>query len=196
MQVDFYKLIQDQLKMTKKHQKESSQSAPFKELMADVRPMHNDRIDLFAHPENPRPYKDKNDYTDTNKPSSISDQRETQPVSAEESIFFAHPGLQLKTQKKLRQGKIPIDDHLDLHGFNIDEAREILLEFIEFAQQQKTRCVLLVHGKGYRANSDQPVLKNKVNNWLRQHPAILGFSSAQAKDGGTGAVYILIATAR
>ena len=115
-------------------------------------------------------------------------------VSGEEFIFYAHAGLQLKTQKKLRQGKVPIEDHLDLHGLNIDEARNTLLEFIDFAQKQQIRCVLLVHGKGYRAEAQHPVLKNKVNNWLRQHPGILGFSSAQPKDGGTGAVYILIKT--
>ena len=178
--------------MTKKQTNKSLQTELFKQSMKGINPMHNDRIDLFAHPKNPNPYKDQADYTDNNFQTSLSDQLEIPNISGEEHIFFAQAGLQLKTQKKLRQGKIPIDDHLDLHGYTIDEARNILLEFIDFAKQQQIRCVLLVHGKGYRADSNQPILKNKINSWLRQHPDILGFSSALARDGGTGAVYILI----
>jgi len=178
--------------MTKKQQKKSSQSDIFQKSLKGIKPLKNDRIDLYAHPKNTRPFKDKNNYTEDNISHTLSDQQESHSVSGEEFIFFAHTGLQLKTQKHLRQGKIPIDDHLDLHGLSINEARKLLVEFIDFAQKQKIRCVLLIHGKGYRANSDQPVLKNKINNWLRQHPGILGFSSAQPRDGGTGAVYILI----
>lgn len=180
--------------MSKKQQTKVSQSKLFQESLKGVKPIKNDRIDLYAHPKNTRPFKDKTDYTEDNIRHTLSDQQETRSVSGEEFIFFAHTGLQLKTQKQLRQGKISIDDHLDLHGLSINEARELLLEFIDFAQQQKIRCVLLIHGKGYRADSDQPVLKNKINNWLRQHPAILAFSSAQPRDGGNGAVYILIKT--
>lgn len=180
--------------MTNKHPKDTSHAVIFQEAIKGVKPMKNDRIDLYANPQNTQPYRDKNNYTDQKTNLAISDQQEAQFVDGEEFIFFAHSGLQLKTQKKLRQGKIPIDDHLDLHGLNINEARDILLEFIDFAQKQQIRCVLLVHGKGYRTESKHPVLKNKVNSWLRQHPGILGFSSAQPKDGGTGAVYILIKT--
>lgn len=180
--------------MTNKHQKDSSQTVSFKESIKSVTPMKNDCIDLYANPENTRPFKDKNDYTENNVKLIISDQLETQSVTGEEFIFFAHTGLQLKTQKQLRQGNIPIDDYLDLHGLSINEARNILLEFIDFAQKQQIRCVLLVHGKGYRGDSDQPILKNMVNSWLRQHPAILGFSSAQPRAGGTGAIYILLKT--
>lgn len=164
----------------------------FQEATKGVKPMQNDRIDLYANPENTRPFKDKNHYDDDVSQAHISDEWQSTEVSGEEFIFFARPGLQLKAQKQLRQGKIIIDDHLDLHGLSINEARETLLEFINFAQKQQIRCIRLVHGKGYRSNAQKPVLKNKVNSWLRQHPEILAFSSAQPKDGGTGALYIII----
>ncbi|MCU7835544.1 MAG: Smr/MutS family protein [gamma proteobacterium symbiont of Taylorina sp.] len=172
----------------------SDKSNIFQNKIKGVRPMKNDRIDLYANPENTRPFKDNNNYADDNAQSSISDQLEITGVGGEEFIFFARSGLQLKTQKQLRQGKIPVDDHLDLHGLTISEARETLLEFIDFAQKQQIRCIRLVHGKGYRADTNKPILKNMVNSWLRQHSAILGFSSTQAKDGGTGALYILLKT--
>ncbi len=164
----------------------------FKDAIKGVKPLKNDRIDLYAHPQNTRPFKDKNQYDDATYHTHLSDEIESPEVSGEEFLFFAQTGLQFKTQKQLRQGKIIIDDHLDLHGFTITEARQTLLEFIQFAQKQQIRCIRLVHGKGYRASSNKPILKNKINSWLRQHPDILAFSSAQPKDGGTGAMYILI----
>ena len=176
--------------MTKKPTDEDFST--FQEAVKGVRPIKNDRIDLYAHPENTRPYKDKNQYHDDLHQTHLSDEQESAEVSGEEFLFFARTGLQFKTQKQLRQGKIIIDDHLDLHGLTISEARKTLLDFIQFAQKQQIRCILLVHGKGYRASTQKPVLKNKVNSWLRQHPDILAFSSAQPKDGGTGALYIIL----
>ncbi|MCP3852189.1 MAG: DNA mismatch repair protein MutS [Gammaproteobacteria bacterium] len=176
--------------MTKKHQDEDDYS--FKEAIKGVKPIKNDRVDLYAHPKNTRPFKDSSQYNDTIDQPFISDEKESAEVSGEEFLFFARDGLQLKAQKQLRQGKVIIDDHLDLHGLTVAEAREILLEFISFAQKQQIRCIRLVHGKGYRASSKKPVLKNKVNSWLRQHPDVLAFSSAQPKDGGNGALYIIL----
>ena len=176
--------------MTKKHSDDDF--ASFQEEIKGVRPLKNDRVDLYAHPDHVQPYKDSNQYDDNESQIPLSDELETPTVDGESFIFFAQSGLQLKTQKQLRQGKIIIEDHLDLHGLTIEKARDILLEFIDFAQKNQVRCIRLVHGKGYRTKTNKPVLKNQVNRWLRQHPQILAFSSAQPRDGGTGAVYILL----
>ena len=176
--------------MTKKHTDDDFNS--FQDAMKGVKPLKNDQIDLYAHPDNPRPFKDSNQYTDNEQQPLLSDDRESEQVTGEEFLFFARPGLQFKAQKRLRQGKVIIDDHLDLHGLTSDEARDILLDFISYAQKRQIHCIRLVHGKGYRAKTSKPVLKTKINSWLRQHPDVLAFSSAQPRDGGTGAVYILI----
>jgi DNA-nicking Smr family endonuclease len=176
--------------MTKKPSESNFSS--FQDAIKGVKPLKNDRIDLYAHQKNTRPFRDKNNYNEDDESVYLSDAQESKNVTGEEFLFFARSGLQLKTQKHLRQGKITIDDHLDLHGLSITEARQTLLEFISFAQKQQIRCIRLVHGKGYRSHSEQPILKNKVNSWLRQHPDILAFSSAQPKDGGTGALYLMI----
>lgn len=176
--------------MSKKQ--DNSDFVRFQDAIKGVKPIHNDRVDLYAHPENIRPYRDKNHYDDDITDAHLSDEWQSNEVSGEDFIFFSRPGLQLKTQKQLKQGKVSIDDHLDLHGLTINEARETLLEFINYAQKQQIRCIRLVHGKGYRSDAQKPALKNKLNSWLRQHPDILAFSSAQPKDGGTGALYIII----
>jgi DNA-nicking Smr family endonuclease len=53
-------------------------------------------------------------------------------------------------------------------------------------------CLRIIHGKGYGSYQKQPVLKAKLNSWLRQHEHVQAFCSARASDGGTGAVYVLI----
>jgi DNA-nicking Smr family endonuclease len=54
------------------------------------------------------------------------------------------------------------------------------------------RCVQIVHGKGYNSPGNQPVLKNDINLWLRQHQDVLAFCSTPPKAGGTGALYVLL----
>jgi DNA-nicking Smr family endonuclease len=49
-----------------------------------------------------------------------------------------------------------------------------------------------VHGKGNGSWQKQPVLKNKLNQWLRQRDEVLAFCSARPCDGGTGAIYVLL----
>jgi DNA-nicking Smr family endonuclease len=56
--------------------------------------------------------------------------------------------------------------------------------------------VRLVHGKGQRSGPRGPVLKNKVNVWLRRRSDVLAFASTPPVDGGTGAIYILLARNR
>ncbi|VAW62865.1 hypothetical protein MNBD_GAMMA08-664, partial [hydrothermal vent metagenome] len=73
-----------------------------------------------------------------------------------------------------------------------DDARKMLLAFLDHAQQQSFKLVRIVHGKGHHSNTDQPVLKAMVNKWLRSIPEVLAFVSAIPKDGGTGAVYVLL----
>jgi DNA-nicking Smr family endonuclease len=37
-----------------------------------------------------------------------------------------------------------------------------------------------------------PVIKNELNRWLRQHKDVQAFCSASQKDGGTGALFVLL----
>ena len=104
----------------------------------------------------------------------------------EDYLFFSHSGLQEKTIKKLRQGKMPIAAILDLHGMTIPQAEDALQEFLLMCQQEELRHVLIIHGKG------AGIIKNTVNTWLRDYPDTLAFCSAKPKDGGSGALYLLL----
>lgn len=115
----------------------------------------------------------------------------TTTVHADEELFFAHPGLQHKVIRDFRQGKITPAMSLDLHKMTVEQARRAVTQFLADAIEQNLRCVLIIHGKG-KLTADAPILKNQVNNWLQQHPAVLAFCSAAKRDGGVGAVYVLL----
>lgn len=106
-----------------------------------------------------------------------------------EELLFYRSGLQQATLKKLRRGQIRVEAELDLHGFTVAEARIELTEFVHFALENGLRCVRVIHGKG---KNRQPILKQKVNHWLQQREEVLAFSSAIGRDGGTGAIYLLL----
>jgi DNA-nicking Smr family endonuclease len=114
--------------------------------------------------------------------------RET--VTADTRLFFARTGLQERVLRNLRLGKISQTASLDLHGATLEQARGLLSNFLEKCLQQQQRCVRIIHGRGKM--SATPLLKNQINNWLRQYPAVLAFCSATSKDGGAGAVYVLL----
>jgi len=103
-------------------------------------------------------------------------------------------GLSRMALRKLRRGVWPIRDSLDLHGNNSDAARKLLQEFLHEATQRKLRCVLVIHGKGLNSRSGGAVLRKLTRHWLAQHRHVLGYCDAPAKDGGSGAVLVLLKT--
>jgi DNA-nicking Smr family endonuclease len=117
-------------------------------------------------------------------------------VGGEDELIFARSGLQQKTLQKLERGQLKIEKKLDLHGLNVEEALELLQSTLENCQQLHTRMLLLIHGKGHYSLESAPVLKNVLNQWLRQSPLVLAFHSALPKHGGAGALYVLIKTKR
>ena len=110
----------------------------------------------------------------------------------EDKVGFLAPGLQKNVLKKLRKGYYGLDADIDLHGLTSREAQHQLLHFLHFCVEDGCRCVQIIHGKGYNSPDNQPVLKNDINLWLRQHKDVLAFCSTPPKAGGTGALYVLL----
>lgn len=114
------------------------------------------------------------------------------PLSADDPVFFSRPGIQHKQLKKLKKGQFSWQETLDLHGFTLSEAESLLSQFIEYCGLQQYRHVIVIHGKGLRSKDGKPLLKNFVIQFLQEHPAVLALSSALPKDGGTGAIYLIL----
>jgi DNA-nicking Smr family endonuclease len=105
---------------------------------------------------------------------------------------FLRPGLNRLTLRKLRHGDWRIQDELDLHGLNSDAARKLLAEFLYGAAQRGLRCVNVIHGKGWRSEGRDGILKVLTRHWLAQHPQVLAFCEAPPQAGGGGAVWVLL----
>lgn len=118
-------------------------------------------------------------------------------VDSDEELIFAGPGVQLGRLKKLKQGHIAWDAGLDLHGYSVNDARDELSQFIRDAVRSRSRCVLVVHGKAFSGEAgNEALIKSYVNDWLRQLDGVTAFCSAQPRDGGTGALYVLLKQSR
>lgn len=109
-------------------------------------------------------------------------------------------GIDRNTAEKFRRGEFKIERRLDLHGYTEDNAFEAVDNFIKTAYIQNKRCVLIITGKGLSHPDDdiftpRGLLREKVPQWLNRaeiRPLILSISHALPKDGGDGALYILL----
>ena len=106
------------------------------------------------------------------------------------------PGISRRIVKALREGKFAIKRTLNLRGMFVEEAKEAFEEFMKKAILNGDRCVLIIHGRGLSSRYE-PVLKNKVKEWLEKGPFrkyVLAYSSARPCDGGLGATYVLLSS--
>lgn len=111
-------------------------------------------------------------------------------VQPEEFLSFARNGVQPRVLQKLKQGLQPWQAAVDLHGCSVDQAREAVLKLVAESHRDALAVIKIVHGKGLMHG--QPLLKTCVNGWLRQIPEVLAFVSTLPRDGGSGAVYVLL----
>lgn len=109
-----------------------------------------------------------------------------------DELCYLRNGVGTQTLRKLRRGHWVIQDELDLHGLTVEEARGLLVEFLNECIRRGLRCVRVIHGKGLRSKNREPVLKRKVAGWLMQREEILAFCQARQADGGSGAVVVLL----
>lgn len=122
----------------------------------------------------------------------FSDEYDPTELQPGDMLSYLRPGIQHRVFNKLRRGEYRVAAELDLHGLNMRQARVYLAEFLITVYPLQGECVRIIHGKGNRSSHRGPVLKTKVNHWLRQHDRVQAFHSARPVDGGTGAVYVLL----
>ena len=109
------------------------------------------------------------------------------PVASQAALSYRIATLQHKVFEDLKAGHLRWFEAVDLHGCTVEEARMAVLQIIQIAKDENQNVLKIVHGKGPDA-----ILKTYVNGWLRQHRDVLAFVSAPEKQGGTGAVLVLL----
>ncbi|WP_111860099.1 Smr/MutS family protein [Acinetobacter sp. CFCC 10889] len=109
------------------------------------------------------------------------------PVASQAALSYRIATLQHKVFEDLKAGNLRWFEAVDLHGCTVEDARSAVLQIIQIAKEENQNVIKIVHGKGPDA-----ILKTYVNGWLRQHRDVLAFVSAPEKQGGTGAVLVLL----
>ncbi len=178
-------------KPTKKSLPEDA-AALFREAVRDATPL---RSQARVRPEAgslPLPVQSLLDVHDTLAESLTGPISLDQSIETGEELFYLRDGLGRSVLHKLRRGHWVVQDAVDLHGSNRDEARSLLAEFLGGCLKRGLRCVRVIHGKGLRSPKREPVLKGKVRQWLVRREEVLAFCQAPANQGGSGALLVLL----
>lgn len=177
----------------------SSKNTPslFQQAMQGVTPIKNDKVDLSRSRKKPninlaakRLAAVAANPADTSY-LGVSDYF-VENLGAEDELIYRLPDLPKRRLLNLQKGLIAWQEGLDLHGLLVEEAKQALVKFINQAYQEKLGCVLVVHGKAAQKKDASPSIKAHTGIWLQQLPQVLAFCSALPKDGGRGAVYVLL----
>jgi DNA-nicking Smr family endonuclease len=163
-------------------------STLFREAVKDVKPLKDGgRRPPERRVPSPRPRQSEAD-----EQAALAEMRDGPLPDVGEELEYRGEGLQDGAFRRLRRGAYRMDAELDLHGMRADEARLAIVRFLAECQDRGARCVRIVHGKGLRSKGEGPVLKQRLDGWLRRRKDVLAFVSARREHGGTGAVYVLL----
>ncbi len=164
----------------------------FREVVGPVRPVRCDRVP--ARPPPPPPVARSRRAAEREVIEAMGRAvPDADVLAGGETLWYARPGIQERVLRKLRRGQLAVRAELDLHGMTVPMAKAALASFIERARAADLRCVRIVHGKGLRSGSRGPVLRAQVGRWLQRRDDVLAFCSARPADGGSGALYVLLA---
>ena len=155
---------------------EDSAERAFRRAMSDVVPL---KADAKRHVARPHPAPPRRQ---TDAPAQDDD----------EGGDFAAAGIDRRELRRLRRGDYPVQGRLDLHGMTVREAVDAVHRFIQNSRHARKHCVCIVHGKGQHSEKGSSALRGPVRSALKKTAGVLGFASAPAADGGTGAVYVLL----
>jgi DNA-nicking Smr family endonuclease len=176
--------------MPKKTRIKEEDIAAFHEAVKGTRPIKQNKIRLRKTLD----IKERSSHT--RAPSSpetkisLSGAHDVPLVTSEAFISFKQTSLSYKTLRKLRKGQYNVEASLDLHGMTVLNAKETLEDFLQKCVLEGIRVILIIHGKGHHGRG--PILKNKLNQWLREVNCVLAFCSATTVHGSRGAIYALL----
>ena len=174
-------------------EKKNKDDRTFRQAMADVTPLRtSNRIEPIPKKTPARAVQKKMDDQAVLQELLEYDDESIELQTGEE-LLFLRPGHQKRTLKRLRRGYFSVADTIDLHHMNVETAKQVLPDFLDYALARQLSCVRIIHGKGLRSKN-LPQLKMMTNRVLRKHPRVVAFASCRPVDGGTGATDVLLST--
>jgi len=110
------------------------------------------------------------------------------------------PNKDLELDKK-RNSKT---QHIDLHGYNLEDANKTIKKYIENAHENGVSKIIVVTGKGLHSDvekdpyvsKDLSILKYSVPEFIENNKELMKkineIKDANIEDGGSGAFYIFL----
>jgi len=165
----------------------------FREAVKDVAPLRRpDRVEHAPLRPPPIPAQRIRDERQVLEDSLSDTPPPEMELESGELLSFLREGMSPQVLRRLRSGFWAVQEEIDLHGLRTEEARPLLVQFLEQADRRGARCVRVIHGKGWRSPKREPVLKPRVASWLIQRKEVVAFCEARPEAGGSGAVMVLL----
>ena len=119
--------------------------------------------------------------------------------------FISNKAKVLDKDLSVKEDKqIDLTKRIDLHGFSLEKANQIIDEFINECFKENISRIIVITGKGLRSNNtsnpyvskDLSILKNSVPEFIKSNidlmKKIKNIEEAKIEDGGSGAFNIFL----
>ena len=119
--------------------------------------------------------------------------------------FISNKAKVLDKDLSVKEDKqINLTKRIDLHGFSLEKANQIMDEFINECFKENITRIIVITGKGLRSNNtsnpyvskDLSILKNSVPEFIKSNidlmKKIKNIEEAKIEDGGSGAFNIFL----
>ena len=120
-----------------------------------------------------------------------------------ESFLSSEDKLPNKDSKLSTKKNLKVN-HIDLHGFTLEQANKTIEKFINDSYENRVSKIIVVTGKGLHSNVDKDpyvskelsILKYSVPEYIENSQElmkkIIEIKDAEIEDGGAGAFYIFL----
>lgn len=170
--------------MTKKTPLDDDELHLFQDAVSGVKPMKQDTIRL--HQPLPKHKQERLEIRQTQTSKYFFSDEYEPLVDLEGPVKYVREDVSAYEAKKLRRGDYIPDLMLDLHGMTQAEAKEELAALLEACKKQHIQCACVMHGHG------KNILKQRIPQWLAQHPDVMAFHQAPKLWGGDAAILVLV----
>jgi DNA-nicking Smr family endonuclease len=171
----------------------------FKQVMRNVRPLKKGAAPAQRQPNRSLRAQIQNRALQSAAQPDETEARQMSPSNngqshehGDSSLFFLRNGVQKKVLRELKKGtRYRVQNNLDLHGLTQLQAQHEIDAAFNYLTLDQLNCLLIIHGKGLHSTSGA-TLKEFTATYLKTLPAVKAYCSAQQRDGGSGALYVLV----